>query len=105
MTTRTRDALIPALVGHLLAWTLVRDTALDFTGRTPVDFAVARPTDPDAMNFRDLQRLPSIGPTRARAIIEARHERGLRGGPAAWTALPGIGDETVRSVKDASSAR
>ncbi len=99
--TQTRDSLLPALVGFLLSSTLARAPTPDFTSRMPVGFARERETDPDRMNFRDLQRLPSIGPTRARLIVEARHERGLRGGPAAWTSLAGIGDETVRCVAEA----
>jgi len=50
--------------------------------------------DPDALTTRELRALPGIGPARALAVVRARWD-GLRGGPAAWLALPGIGEATV----------
>lgn len=57
--------------------------------------------DPDSMCVRELRALPGIGATRALAIVRARFERGLRGGPAAWDRLPGIGDKTIEGVERA----
>ncbi len=59
-------------------------------------------SDPDSCPARDLRALPGIGPTRAAAIVRARWE-GLRGGPAMWQAIPGIGEATVRVVTEALS--
>lgn len=104
MRSGTKDALSPLFAGFLLGLTLARQSVPDIRDRAPFGFAVGRERDPDRMSFKDLQRLPAIGPARAREIIEARHERGLRGGPAAWDALAGIGCETVRSVAEALEA-
>ena len=57
--------------------------------------------DPDSMCVRELRALPGIGATRALADVRARFERGLRGGPAAWDRLPGIGDKTIEGVERA----
>lgn len=63
----------------------------------------ATPRDPDAFAARELRALPGIGPTRALAVARARWE-GLRGGPSAWTSVPGIGDSTVRAASSALSS-
>lgn len=66
--------------------------------RTPTEGLVPAPRparlDPDALAARELRALPGIGPARALAVVRARWD-GLRGGPAAWLALPGIGESTV----------
>ncbi len=56
--------------------------------------------DPDALSARELRALPGIGPTRALAIVRTRWE-GLRGGPAAWISISGIGEATVGAAADA----
>lgn len=104
MAGRTNDALLPLCAGLLLGSAPARNAVPDVRGRTPSGFAAGRERDPDRMCFRDLQRLPAIGPARAREIVEARHACGLRGGPSAWVALAGIGDATVRSVSEALEA-
>jgi len=58
--------------------------------------------DPDAMAARELRALPGIGSARAFAIAQARW-RGLRGGPAAWTSIAGIGDATAAAAEAALS--
>jgi len=66
--------------------------------RAPIEGLVPAPRparmDPDALTTRELRALPGIGPARALAVVRARWD-GLRGGPAAWLALPGIGEATV----------
>jgi hypothetical protein len=100
----TTDAVVPLFAGFLLGTTLARAPAAEPRALLPSGFAAAREHDPDRLCFRDLQRLPAIGPARAFEIVTARHERGLSGGPAAWSALAGIGAETVRSVAEAVEA-
>jgi hypothetical protein len=100
----SKDALLPILAGFLLGSTLSGPGPPEALDRAPAGFAAGCEREPDRMCFRDLQRLPAIGPARALGIVEARHERGLVGGPAAWSALAGIGDETVRSVEEALEA-
>ena len=53
--------------------------------------------DPDDLAARELRRLPGIGPARALAIVRARWD-GLRGGPPAWIAIPGIGPATAAAA-------
>ncbi len=98
---RSGDALLAFGVGFLWVSTLRSPGPPSPAALLPEGFGPTRTLDPDRLSFRDLQRLPAIGPARARAIVEARHQHGLCGGPAAWDALPGIGDETVRSVREA----
>jgi hypothetical protein len=93
--------LVPLFAGFLLGATLAPPRPAPAPGLIPAGFAAGRERDPDRMCWRDLQRLPAIGPARARAIVEARHERGLAGGPASWESLAGIVEETVRSVEEA----
>jgi hypothetical protein len=96
----SKDALLPAIVGFLLGVTLPRPPAIEAPERLPAGFARPLERDPDKLCFRDLQRLPSIGPSRALAVVEARHRSGLSGGPEAWDAIRGIGHETVRAVRE-----
>lgn len=63
----------------------------------------AQRADPDRLAARELRRLPGIGPTRALAIVRARWD-GLRGGPSAWIAIPGIGPATVEAAGAAHAA-
>jgi hypothetical protein len=72
-----------------------------FAARTPAGGRSPPANDPDRMSARELRRLPAIGPARALAIIRARRERGISGGPEAWEDLPGIGPETVRAIRRA----
>jgi hypothetical protein len=69
--------------------------------RAPFGLLDPPASDPDRMSPRELRRLPAIGPTRALAIARARWEEGLTGGPEAWDEVPGIGPETVRSIRSA----
>jgi hypothetical protein len=69
--------------------------------RMPAGALDSSEVEPDRMSPRELRRLPAIGPTRALAIAKARWERGLTGGPEAWEDVPGIGPETVRSIRGA----
>lgn len=64
--------------------------------------ADARTRDPDELALRELRALPGIGPARALAIVRARWD-GLRGGPAAWRDVPGIGEATANAAEDALS--
>ncbi|MBL8863494.1 MAG: hypothetical protein JNK02_16005 [Planctomycetes bacterium] len=57
----------------------------------------APPIDPDALSARALRALPGIGPSRALSIVRARWD-GLRGGPAAWPQIPGIGAATAAAA-------
>ena len=98
------------LAGWLLASAQlgsVRPTieAAEAAARMPAGARSPAETDPDRMSPRELRRLPAIGPTRALAIIHARWELGLTGGPEAWEDIPGIGPETVRAIRNALDAR
>jgi hypothetical protein len=73
--------------------------------RMPAGALATDELDPDRMSPRALRGLPAIGPTRALAIARARWELGLLGGPESWEAIPGIGPETVRAIRDALAAR
>ncbi|MBL8858103.1 MAG: helix-hairpin-helix domain-containing protein [Planctomycetes bacterium] len=93
-------ALVPALAGLLFGAAVLRPAVPDPSPRVPAGFGEPLELDPDRMCLRDLRRLPAIGPSRARAIVEARHSHGLAGGPESWVAIPGIGPETVRSARE-----
>ena len=98
-----------ALAGWLLASTLLAplDQARDERRiRERVPFGALDPPalDADRMDVRELRSLPAIGPARAHAIARARWEAGLTGGPESWDAVPGIGPETVRSIRSAIEA-
>ena len=95
------EALLAFGVGFLWVSTLRSPDPAPPAALLPAGFGPTRTHDPDRMSLRDLQRLPAIGPVRARAIVEARHASGLHGAPEAWKALPGIGEETVRSAEAA----
>jgi hypothetical protein len=110
------DALLPAFAGFFFALALSagsRDTGLSagWLARAPDPLAGVRSLergrvlDPDSMCVRDLRRLPAIGPARALAIVRARYEHGLRGGPYAWDRIPGIGPETVHAARAWLAAR
>lgn len=95
-----------ALAGWLLASSQLGSVRVrvDASGSSPrIPAGARRPvaSDPDRMSARELRRLPAIGPARALAIVRARWERGLSGGPEAWEDLPGIGPETVRAIRRA----
>lgn len=99
-------AWLYVLAGWLLASTQLVDGRRSFDegeirGRAPFGALDPPPTDPDRMGPRQLRRLPAIGPTRALAIARARWEAGLIGGPESWDAIPGIGPQTVRSIRSA----
>lgn len=100
--------LVPAwlwvLAGWLLASTQIGDGRLPISEREireRAPFAALDPptADPDRMDLRELRRLPAIGPARASAIARARWEQGLEGGPEAWDAVPGIGEETIGAIR------
>lgn len=102
-------AWLLVLTGWLVASTQLRDGHSSFTEREireRAPFGVLDPPtrDPDRMNPRELRRLPAVGPARALAIARARWESGLKGGPEAWDEVPGIGPETVRSIRSAIGA-
>jgi hypothetical protein len=101
---------IYVLAGWLLASTELAgaERALDeraIRERAPFGALDPPATDPDRMSPRELRALPAIGPARALAIARARWESGLGGGPEAWEAIPGIGPETVRSIREALELR
>jgi hypothetical protein len=80
-------------------WTVPSE--VEIGERMPAGALDSSEVEPDRMSPRELRRLPAIGPTRALAIARARWERGLTGGPEAWEDIPGIGPETVRSIRGA----
>ena len=63
-----------------------------------------RSLDLERLSAREMRRLPGIGPQRALAIARARWEQSLRGAPEAWDVIPGIGEETVRSIRESIEA-
>lgn len=89
------NALLAAGLGFLLVTSLPPSVRPRGAGLTPAGFGAEQERDPARMNFRDLQRLPCIGPARARAIVEERHRRGALGGVRAWDAIRGIGPGTL----------
>lgn len=105
--SRTRvPAWLYVLTGWLLASTQLQTgrgplTERETRERAPFDVLDPPTSDPDRMSPRELRRLPAIGPARALAIARARWEEGLTGGPEAWDEVPGIGPETVRSIRSA----
>jgi hypothetical protein len=96
------EPLMPAFFGFLFGLAVVGGPDAGWTAkllvRAPEPLVAERVLDPDAMCLRDLRRLPSIGPARSLAIVRARFEAGLSGGPRAWARIEGIGPETVRSA-------
>jgi len=92
MTTRDGDAALWLVAGALLAAALLGGAQPDAIALAAARGPGARVqrSDPDQLAARELRRLPGIGPARALAIVRARWD-GLRGGPPAWIAIPGIG--------------
>ncbi len=98
------EPLLSAFVGFLFALAVIgpaipRSTGSSLLARAPDPLVQERVIDPDRMCLRDLRRLPSIGPARSLAIVRARFEQGLGGGPGSWTCINGIGPETVRAAR------
>ncbi len=87
-----RRAAVPVEIGPRIA---------DAAGLSGPSSSLAG-ADPDSLSARELRALPGIGPARALAIVQARWH-GLRGGPAAWTSLSGIGDATAAAAAGALS--
>lgn len=99
MATASRDAPIALLAGFLLGTSLQPPPPPPQPGLVPA--GMGQEQAPRPATYRDLQRLPGIGPVRARAIVEARHRDGRSRDPAAWLELPGIGPGTLRAVLEA----
>ena len=94
--------LPPAFAGFLFGLAVigpVRSSDRALLARAPEPLVAERVVDADRMCARDLRRLPSSGPARSLALVRERFERGLRGGPDAWTRIAGIGPETVRAAR------
>lgn len=74
----------------------------DFNRQTPVDVRLDSGVNPNTADFESLVRLPSIGPARAKAIIEYRRQTD---GAAFENAddlqkIKGIGPKTVDKIRD-----
>ncbi|MAF26495.1 MAG: helix-hairpin-helix domain-containing protein [Gemmatimonadota bacterium] len=71
------------------------------------DGVVVRDLFPIDVNRADadlLERLPGIGPSRARAIVALREERGVFESLAELTRIRGIGPRTVEGLEDRAVA-
>ena len=60
----------------------------------------ARQVDVNAADAAALERLPGVGPSLAKRIVEERQRRGPFQSPEALTRVRGIGPKTVEAVKD-----
>lgn len=93
-----------ALAAALLLATVLERPAPEADPRALEERLSGPPPDPaprpelDRLPLRELRRLPGIGPARALAIVRARWELGLRGAPAAWDRVPGVGEGTVEAL-------
>jgi competence protein ComEA len=54
--------------------------------------------DLNLMTAADLERLPGVGPSRARAILAYREKNGPFADPIELNRVPGIGDLTARRL-------
>jgi hypothetical protein len=97
------DPVMPAFAGFFFALAVIgpaaRSSVTSLLTRAPEPLVEERVLEADRMCLRDLRRLPSIGPARSLAIVRARFERDLRGGPEKWSSIDGIGPETVSSAR------
>ena len=75
------------------------------TEPTPVLGSDTGKLDLNTASVRELEDLPNIGETRARAIIQYREERGGFSSVAELTSVPGIGSGILESIKDLVVAR
>ena len=60
----------------------------------------ARRVDVNTADVAALERLPEIGPSLARRIVEYRNAHGSFSSPEALTQVPGIGSKTYEAFKD-----
>ncbi len=99
MRTQDGDAALWLVAGAVLAAALLGGSEPDTSTLAAMRGPLARAPriDPDQLAARELRRLPGIGPARALAIVRARWD-GLRGGPPAWIAIPGIGPATAAAA-------
>ena len=70
-------------------------TALEASRRIDVNTAAAA----------ELERLPEVGPSLARRIVEYRQVRGRFGSPEELLRVPGIGPKTYEALKDYVTAQ
>jgi hypothetical protein len=104
MDMRREDVVAPIwfFSGWLIAGTFVAGEIPGPGTRVLTPSPPIERRDPDSLSARELRGLPGIGPARALAIARARWD-GLRGGPAAWESIAGIGEATVEAAADALS--
>ncbi len=88
----TRSAL-PALDSAARA-------AADAEARAATPLAPGERIDPNRADEPELQRLPGVGPSVARAIVAFRTREGGFGGPDDLTRVRGIGPATVTRLRD-----
>lgn len=69
-------------------------------GRTPTAPAQGGPVNINTATQEELETLPGIGPTKARAIIEYRREKGPFQTPDELQEVTGIGPKTWEGLKD-----
>src|SRR3990167_6031993 len=65
----------------------------------PAEIAQNGPIDLNRAAIADLQRLPGIGPTLAKRIVEARDQRGRLEGTDDLLTVPGIGAKKFEAIK------
>ena len=104
------EPLVPgwmlAVAGAMLCWTILaahapRPSASELAERIPAGFSAPNgPIDLNRSSARELRTLPSIGPTRAVAIVRSRWGDGPFAGPAELDRIPGIGPETTKRVSE-----
>ncbi len=66
----------------------------------PVTFVEEGPLDINRATAAELERLPGIGPTLARRIVEWRETRGPFRSVEDLLQVPGIGPKTLEGIRD-----
>jgi hypothetical protein len=107
---RESEPIVPgwmlAVAGAMLCWTILaahmpEPGASELAARIPTGFSAPNgPIDLNRSSPRELRRLPSIGPTRAIAIVRSRWGDGPFAAPAELDRIPGIGPETTKRVSE-----
>lgn len=90
----TEDSVLPELLEGTR-----EATAEDARRRTPLQ--EGERIDPNRADEVDLDRLPGVGPSTARAIVAARDSGGVFRSPEDLLAVRGIGDATLERMRPA----